>query len=200
MNSNPNPNIKSDTSKTDHSNCLLTTETYDLLLDAFSSEEKKSQHMWTGDAWRIQKADATTGPTTLTEPTQNGPYPGGNVAVDRSWCPYHGSLKKRAQRYHFGQYTKKRDMQCIYAKETSRWFKYCLSLATLTRMKSKSPRHIDRRTKHLYDWMAHASNLAKSEPSDSRTNRYWYIDAYSVHNRRYNSALMPCAPGAHILR
>ena len=59
-------------------------------------------------------------------------------------------------------------MKRIYANAPTRWMKYCAPLmATLTNSKNRSPRQIGRRTKHLYDWMAHASNLAKgSLPQD----------------------------------
>jgi hypothetical protein len=57
-------------------------------------------------------------------------------------------------------------MKRIYANESSRLTKYCAALkATLTKTKLKSPRHIERRTKHIFDWMAHAINLAKESPA-----------------------------------
>jgi hypothetical protein len=86
--------------------------------------------------------------------------------------PFHGSLKKRAQWYSFDHYRKKRDMKRIYADEPTRWTRYIPSLLdTLTRVKKASPRQRGRRTKHVFDWMAHASNLAKgSLPSTSHAH------------------------------
>jgi hypothetical protein len=76
---------------------------------------------------------------------------------------FHGFLRKRALQYHFQQYLKKRDMKHIYANEPTRWTRYCTPLlVSLTKAKNKSPRHLRRRSKHLFDWMAHAANLAKS--------------------------------------
>jgi len=76
--------------------------------------------------------------------------------------PFRGSLKARAQSHQHRQYMKQRDMKRIYANAPTRWTKYSASLmATLTKSKNRSPRHVGRRTKHLYDWMAHATNLAK---------------------------------------
>jgi hypothetical protein len=75
---------------------------------------------------------------------------------------FHGSLWKRALQYHFQQYLKKRDMKHIYVNEPARWTRYCTPLlASLTKTKNKSPRYLGRRSKHLFDWMAHAANLSK---------------------------------------
>jgi hypothetical protein len=83
--------------------------------------------------------------------------------------PFHGSLKARAQSHQHRQYIKQRDMHRIYANAPTRWSKYCTPLmAILTHSKHRSPRHIGRCTKHLYDWMAHASNLAKGSPLQHR--------------------------------
>ncbi len=63
-------------------------------------------------------------------------------------------------------------MKRIYANEPSRWTKYCAPLmATLTHSKRKSPRQVGRRTKHVFDWMAHATNLAKGSPIALRAHK-----------------------------
>jgi hypothetical protein len=60
-------------------------------------------------------------------------------------------------------------MKRIYANEPSRWTRYSSPLmATFTRMKRSSTRHKGRRTKHIYDWMAHVHNLAKRASPVSR--------------------------------
>jgi hypothetical protein len=77
----------------------------------------------------------------------------------------HSSLRKRAQTYNFQQYRKKRDMYNVYANMPTRWTRFSPSLmSTLTRIKKPSPRQVGRRTKHLFDWMAHSHNLAKVSP------------------------------------
>jgi hypothetical protein len=53
-------------------------------------------------------------------------------------------------------------MKTIYANGPSRWTRYCSTLmAALTKIKRSSTRHKGRRTKHIYDWIVHAHNLAK---------------------------------------
>jgi hypothetical protein len=75
---------------------------------------------------------------------------------------FNGFLRKRALQYHFQQYLKKRDMKQIYANEPIRWTRYCTPLlASLNKTKIKSPRHLARQSKHLFDWMVHAANLSK---------------------------------------
>ncbi len=60
-------------------------------------------------------------------------------------------------------------MKHIYTNEPARWARYIPSLVdTLTQTKRASSRQRGRRTNHLYDWMAHASNLAKVSPAHLR--------------------------------
>ena len=96
--------------------------------------------------------------------------------------PFHGSLKKRAQWYSFDHYRKKRDMKRIYANEPTRWTRYIPSLLdTLTRVKKASPRQRGRRTKHVFDWMAHASNLAKGSLPCARHDRSFGVRLCCVY-------------------
>ena len=63
-------------------------------------------------------------------------------------------------------------MKRIYANEPTRWTRYVPSLMdSLTRTKRASPRQKGRRTNHLFDWMAHASNLAKGSPTNLRADK-----------------------------
>jgi hypothetical protein len=53
-----------------------------------------------------------------------------------------------------------------------RWANFCVPLmASLKKTKRKSPRYVDRRTKHVFDWMAHATNLAKGSSVELRSDR-----------------------------
>ncbi len=89
--------------------------------------------------------------------------------------PFYGSLQKRAQRHQFLQYRKQRDIKRIYANAPSRWTRYCPSpMALLTKVRD-DPRpvkreDVQRRTKHHFDWMAHAVNLAKESPKSLKRN------------------------------
>ena len=108
------------------------------------------------------------------------------------WCdgpnPFHGSVLKRAQQHTFRQYTQKRDMKRIYANEPTRWSRYSpYLLAALTKIPHKSPRHQGRRTKHVFDWMAHGHNLSKGATPHLQTDR---ARANSVDTRRHNSTSM----------
>ena len=81
-------------------------------------------------------------------------------------------MRHRAQTHQYRQYTKQRDMKRIYANAPTRWSRYSPTLmAKLTKIKNPSPRQTGRRTKHLYDWMAHAVNLAKGAPTSLRAAR-----------------------------
>lgn len=63
-------------------------------------------------------------------------------------------------------------MSRIYANEPSRWTRHCSSLmAILRRTKGSTTRQRGRRTKHLFDWMAHSSNLANGETPTRRYDR-----------------------------
>jgi hypothetical protein len=63
-------------------------------------------------------------------------------------------------------------MKRIYTNAPSRWTRYYPSLmATLTKVRRPTPRQKGRRTKHLYDWMAHAVNLAKGSPAQLQPER-----------------------------
>ena len=138
-------------------------------------ERSKPSAAWTADDWGIHFADRLAG--------LDAPLPEAQIfhcdadaihaaitpAGTWQWCvndtPFNGSLRHRAQGYHYRQYTQKRDMKRIYANEPTRWLKYSAPLmAKLTNIRTTSPRQVGRRTKHLYDWMAHASNLAKGAP------------------------------------
>ncbi len=60
----------------------------------------------------------------------------------------------------------------IYANEPTRWTRYLPSLMdAFTRTKRASPRQRGRRTKHIFDWMAHATNLAKGSTLHIRHDR-----------------------------
>lgn len=86
---------------------------------------------------------------------------------------FHGSAFKRAQRHNFRQYTHKRDMKRVYANESSRWTRYSLSLmARLTKKKTMTPQQRGRRTKHLFEWMAHAHNLSKGAKIHHQEEQY----------------------------
>ena len=146
-------------------------------------ERTKDQRQWTDADWGIHTADALAGfgPTDSTpsqtfycdsEELHAALTPPGTWQWLAEGAPFHGSLQKRAQQAHFRQYTKTRDMKRIYANEPLRWANFCTPLmATLTHTKRKSPRHVGRRTKHVFDWMAHATNLAKGSPADLRTSQ-----------------------------
>lgn len=82
------------------------------------------------------------------------------------------SLQKRVQAHNFQQYKKKRDMYSIYANATSRWTRYCPTLmSTLTGIKRPTPRQKGRKTKHLFDWMAHSHNLVKGSLRTTKQDR-----------------------------
>jgi hypothetical protein len=97
--------------------------------------------------------------------------PSGTWQWQQGRTPYHGFLQRRSQTQRFQQYNNTRDMKRVYANEPSRWTRYSSPLmATLTRIKRSSTRHKGRRTKHIYDWMAHTHNLAKGvSPVNRRT-------------------------------
>jgi hypothetical protein len=63
-------------------------------------------------------------------------------------------------------------MYNFYANTPSRWTRFCPYLmSTLTRIKRPSPRQNGRRTKDIFDWMAHSHNLAKGSPQQIRLDR-----------------------------
>lgn len=125
--------------------------------------------------WSIHILDAIAGPSLNTPGLQTfhcsskeihaAIMPAGTWHWRVGTVPYHGSVLKLAQRHHFRQYTQKRDMK-QYANEQSRWTRrYNPSLiARLTKTKTMTLRQRGRRSKHLFDWMAHAHNLAKGAP------------------------------------
>ncbi len=77
------------------------------------------------------------------------------------------SLKHHAQRYNFQQYRARRDTRRAPHDPKGRWTNYSIHwMATLIRASQLMPKH--RLSKHLFDWMAHASNLAKSAPDDQK--------------------------------
>jgi hypothetical protein len=60
-------------------------------------------------------------------------------------------------------------MKHIYANEPTRWTRYSTTLlAALTKATNKSPRSLGRRSKHLFDWMAHGANLSKGSTPYTR--------------------------------
>jgi hypothetical protein len=71
------------------------------------------------------------------------------------------SIAKRAQRSQFLQYTQKRDMKRTYAMAAVQ----CLPYGQAYRCKEVQR---GRRTKHLFDWMAHAGNLSIGTPAHRR--------------------------------
>jgi hypothetical protein len=79
-------------------------------------------------------------------------------------------LKDHAQRHHLQTYLTTRDTLRDPHTSNGRWSNYCPHLIGILTpaKKSRSPRSRGRLTKHLYDWMAYASNLAKGAPLDSR--------------------------------
>ena len=85
-----------------------------------------------------------------------------------TWCQNHvpikESFKQIAQRHHFQVYRNTRDHIRVQQNTPARWNQYCAPLmATLN--KAKMPllaRNRGRLVKHVYDWMAHSTNLAKS--------------------------------------
>ena len=84
--------------------------------------------------------------------------------------PLKTSLQAEAQIYHYQMYRNKRDMKGVYGNTAARWNQYNPALmALLTHTKKKiTPRARGRLTKHIYDWMAHAHNLAKSSKLEDR--------------------------------
>jgi hypothetical protein len=149
-------------------------------------ERRKDTLQWTPADWGIHRADELAGQS-KNSTTQDPGYtifdcnaaevhaaltPAGPWQWHTETSPFHGSLRKRAQTYNFQQYRKKRDMYNVYANMPTRWTRFSPSLmSTLTRIKKPSPRQIGRRTKHLFDWMAHSHNLAKGSPRQSRLER-----------------------------
>jgi hypothetical protein len=83
------------------------------------------------------------------------------------WChnrnPIKESLKQISQRFYFQTYRNKRDLIRIQQNNPARWNQYCIQLiASLNGTKAPMmARSRGRLVKHLYDWMAHATNLAK---------------------------------------
>jgi hypothetical protein len=144
-------------------------------------ERSKPQQSWTNNDWGIHMADAIAG---ADDTPASGDLPVDictSEAIHAALTPegtwqwrekagvFHGSLRKRAQQYHFQQYLNKRDMKRIYVNEPSRWSRYCIPLlSALNKATNKSPRHLGRRSKHLYDWMAHAANLSKGAAPHTR--------------------------------
>ncbi len=137
-------------------------------------ERTKPPSQWTLNDWGIHQADLIAGGaealtaspiriySCTSEELHAAVTPPGTWQWRLNGSPFHGSLKARAQTHQHRQYTQQRDMHRIYANAPTRWSKYCIPLmATLTQSKRRPPRYIGRCTKHLYDWMAHAANLAK---------------------------------------
>ncbi len=120
-------------------------------------ERSKDQQQWTEADWGIHTADALAGPGPVdpalartfhcdSEALHAALTPPGTWQWLAEGIPFHGSLSKRAQHFHFRQYTKTRD------NEPMRWTKFCAPLmATLTQAKRKSTRQIGRRVKHVFD-------------------------------------------------
>jgi hypothetical protein len=148
-------------------------------------ERKKPQHVWTEDDWGIHMADEIAGSADRPLGTEKSIRifscasteihaaltPQGTWQWQENGTPFHGSLQKRSQTHHFQRYKRARDMKRIYANEPSRWTRYCSTLmAALTKIKRSSPRLKGRRTKHIYDWMAHAHNLAKGASPATHQN------------------------------
>lgn len=148
-------------------------------------ERSKPQLDWNDNDWGIHMADAiagssdcatTAGDLTVLHCNAEDLYAALTPQGTWQWMDgttiFHGSLRQRALHYHFGQYTKKRDMKHIYANEPIRWSKYSIPLlATLTKTSHKSPRQIGRRSKHIFDWMAHGTNLAKGATPYTRISK-----------------------------
>ena len=149
-------------------------------------ERRKDTHQWTPADWGIHRADELAGlsENSITQDSGNTIFhcnaaevhaaltPTGAWQWHTEASPFHGSLRKHAQAYNFQQYRKKRDMYSVYANMPTRWTRFSPSLmSTLTRTKKSSPRQIGRRTKHLFDWMAHSHNLAKGSPRHSKLER-----------------------------
>ncbi len=148
-------------------------------------ERRKDKPQWTQEDWGIHMADKLAGAPN-SPPSNTGLVvfhchaadvhaaltPAGTWQWQEGDRPFHGSLRKLAQAYSFQQYRKKRDMYNIYSNSPSRWTRYCPSLmSALTCIKKPSPRQQGRRTKHLFDWMAHSHNLAKGSPQHARLAR-----------------------------
>jgi hypothetical protein len=74
-----------------------------------------------------------------------------------------GSLRHSMERHHFQQYLVDRDKDRHRRNAPPRWIHNCTALmVSLTRAKQRrSTRARGRLVNHLYDWMAHESNLAK---------------------------------------
>jgi hypothetical protein len=164
-------------------------------------ERTKSQSKWTANDWGIHQANLIAGAfeASLDDPTlrifqcNSGDLhaavtPPGIWQSQLDGSPFHSSLKSWAQYHQHRQYTKKRDMKRIYANAPTRWTKYSAPLmATLTKSKNRSPRNVGRPTK-LYDWMAHATNLAKgslpqNRDAQSRSLRHNNISTRPAHIR-----------------
>lgn len=145
-------------------------------------ERTKAQSTWTETDWEIHLADTIAG---ALHPQDSAPvlqvYHCNSEDIHAALMPlgtwhwrddnalFHCSLIKRAQRLRFRQYTQTRDMQRIYANQPTHWSRYNPSLmAMLTKVKGSSPRRRGHRTKHMFDWMAHAQNLSKGSPLHRR--------------------------------
>jgi hypothetical protein len=148
-------------------------------------ERKKPEHTWTPADIGIHTADLIAGdpvPLALRHPNpslttvdadqvHSALIPADTWVWKDSSHLFTGSLKHHAQRHHFQTYLTTRDTLRDQHTPNGRWTQYCHQLmGTLTKAtKHRSPRNRGQFVKHPFDWMAHASNLAKVLPMDTRT-------------------------------
>jgi hypothetical protein len=96
-------------------------------------------------------------------------HPGRYMDLERH-LSHTGSLKDHAQRHHFQTYLTTRDTLRDPHTPNGRWSNYAphLTEALTGAKKSRSSRSRGRLAKHLYDWMAHASNLDDSREAAAK--------------------------------